>query len=107
MIFKPLGMTTARIISEADIVPNRAAGYRLVRGELKNQNWVSPTMNTTADGALYFTVYDLAKWDAALYSEKLLRRASLDQMWTPVKLNDGSTKNYGFGWGLAEVQGHH
>jgi hypothetical protein len=26
-------MTTARIISEADIVPNRAAGYRLVDGE--------------------------------------------------------------------------
>ena len=31
-IFKPLDMTTARVISEADIVPNRAAGYRLVRG---------------------------------------------------------------------------
>ena len=27
-VFKPLGMTTARVISEADIVPNRAAGYR-------------------------------------------------------------------------------
>ena len=31
-IFEPLGMTTTRIISEADIVPNRAAGYRLVKG---------------------------------------------------------------------------
>jgi len=36
-IFKPLSMTTARIISETDVVPNRAAGYRLVKGELKNQ----------------------------------------------------------------------
>ena len=44
-----------RIISEADIIPNRAAGYRLVKGQLKNQEWVSPTLNTTADGALYFT----------------------------------------------------
>ena len=34
-VFKPLGMATARIISEADIVPNRAAGYRLERGELQ------------------------------------------------------------------------
>lgn len=106
-IFKPLGMTTARIISESDVVPNRAAGYRLVRGELKNQDWVSPTMNTTADGALYFTVYDMAKWDAALYTEKLLRRASLEQMWTPVKLNSGKNQDYGFGWGLGEVRGHH
>ncbi|MEN3327489.1 MAG: hypothetical protein V7638_2296 [Acidobacteriota bacterium] len=104
-VFKPLGMTTARVISEADIVPNRAAGYRLVNGEIKNQNWVSPTLNTTADGALYLTVYDMAKWDAALYGDKLLKRSSLEQMWTAVKLNDGKTYPYGFGWALGEVRG--
>jgi CubicO group peptidase (beta-lactamase class C family) len=105
-IFKPLGMNTARIISEADVIPNRAAGYRIVRGELKNQDWVSPSVNTTADGALYLTVYDMAKWDAALYGEKLLKKSSLDQMWTRVKLNNGKTENYGFGWSLDEVRGH-
>ena len=106
-IFKPLGMNTARIISEADIVMNRSAGYHLVKGELKNQEWVSPSLNTTADGALYLTVLDMAKWDAALYSEKLLKRSSLDQMWTPVKLNNGKTPPYGFGWAIGEVRGHH
>jgi CubicO group peptidase (beta-lactamase class C family) len=106
-VFQPLGMSTARVISEADIVPNRAAGYRLVNGQLKNQNWVSPSLNTTADGALYLTVYDMAKWDAALYSEKLLKRSSLEQMWTPVKLNSGKTFPYGFGWALGQVKGHH
>ena len=106
-VFQPLGMTTARIISEADIIPNRAAGYRLVKGELKNQEWVSPSLNTTADGALYLTVYDMAKWDAALYTEKLIKKSSLEQMWTPVKLNNGKTYPYGFGWSLNEVRGHH
>jgi len=105
-VFGPLGMTTARVISEADIVPNRADGYRLVKGELKNQDWVSPTLNTTADGALYLTVHDMAKWDAALYSEKLLKRASLDLMWTPVKLADGKTAPYGFGWQIGDTRGH-
>jgi CubicO group peptidase (beta-lactamase class C family) len=105
-IFKPLGMATARIISEADIVTNRAAGYRLVDGQLKNQDWVSPTMNSTADGSLYLTVYDLAKWDAALYTEKLVKRSSLDQMWTPVTLNNGKTHPYGFGWVVVNVRGH-
>ena len=104
-VFKPLGMTTARIISESDIIPNRAAGYRVVNGQLKNQEWVSPSLNTTADGALYLTIYDMAKWDAALYTEKLLKKSSLEQMWTPVKLNDGKTYPYGFGWGLGEVRG--
>jgi CubicO group peptidase (beta-lactamase class C family) len=105
-IFKPLGMTTARIISEADIITNRAAGYRLVDHQLKNQDWVSPTMNSTADGSLYLTVYDLAKWDAALYTDKLIKRADLDQMWTPVTLNSGKTHPYGFGWALGDVRGH-
>ncbi len=105
-IFGPLGMTTTRIISEQDIIPHRSAGYQLVKGELKNQEWVSPTLNTTADGSLYFSVLDLAKWDAALYTEKLLKRSSLDEMWTPVKLNDGKTCPYGFGWRIADMNGH-
>ncbi|HKV28430.1 MAG TPA: serine hydrolase domain-containing protein, partial [Candidatus Acidoferrales bacterium] len=41
-IFRPLGMNTTRIISEADIIPNRASGYQIVKGEWKNQDWVSP-----------------------------------------------------------------
>jgi CubicO group peptidase (beta-lactamase class C family) len=107
-IFQPLGMQSTRIISEADIIPNRAAGYRLVKGELKNQEWVSPVVNTTADGSLYFTILDLAKWDAALYTEKLLKRSSLALMWTPVKLKNGETNkgNYGFGWVIVQRNGH-
>jgi CubicO group peptidase (beta-lactamase class C family) len=105
-IFKPLGMTSTRLISEEDIIPHRAAGYRLVKGELKNQEWVSPTFNSTADGALYFTVLDLEKWDAALYTEKLLKKSSLEQMWTPVTLNNGKHYPYGFGWGVEEINGH-
>ena len=73
-IFKPLNMKTARIISEADIIPNRADGYVLVKGQLKNQSWVSPSLNSTADGALYLTLEDMAKWDAALSGEKLFEK---------------------------------
>jgi CubicO group peptidase (beta-lactamase class C family) len=105
-IFEPLGMTTARIISEADIVPNRAAGYRLADGALKNQEWVAPMLNTTADGSLYFTVLDMAKWDAGLAAGKLLKKSSFDQMWTPVRLNDGTSVPYGFGWMIGQENGH-
>ena len=106
-IFQPLGMTTTRIISEADIIPNRAAGYRLVKGELKNQDWVSPVLNTTADGSLYFSILDLAKWDAALYTKKLLHRSSLDEMWTPAKFKNGqpNSDHYGFGWFILTKDG--
>jgi CubicO group peptidase (beta-lactamase class C family) len=105
-VFRPLGMSSTRVISEADIIPNRAAGYVIVKGQIKNQEWVSPTLNTTADGSLYFNIVDLAKWDEALYTEKLLKKSSLDEMWTPVKLTDGSTYPYGFGWSFAKPGGH-
>ena len=105
-VFKTLGMANTRIISESDIIPHRAAGYHFVKNELKNQEWVAPSLNTTADGALYFTVLDMAKWDAALYGEILLKRSSLEQMWTPVTLNNNSTYDYGFGWAFAKMNGH-
>jgi CubicO group peptidase (beta-lactamase class C family) len=107
-IFRPLEMNATRIISEADIIPNRSSGYELVKGELKNQTWVSPSFNSTADGALYFNVLDLAKWDAALYTEKLLKRSSLDRMWTVFPLNDGKPNpgKYGFAWRIDAINGH-
>lgn len=110
-IFAPLGMKT-RIISESDIIPNRASGYKLVKGQWKNQDWVSPSLNTTADGSLYFTTLDLAKWDAALYTTKLLKQSSLDEMWTIQKYTAGPNAgkpnkgNYGFGWEINNVNGH-
>ncbi len=107
-IFKPLGMSSTRLISDADIIPNRAAGYQWEEGVLKNQDWVSPTFNSTADGALYFNVLDLAKWDAALYTTQLLKQSSLDAMWTVYKLNDGKPNggNYGFAWEITTQNGH-
>ncbi|HLY01519.1 MAG TPA: serine hydrolase domain-containing protein [Candidatus Cybelea sp.] len=107
-IFKPLGMTSTRLISDADIIPNRAAGYQWEDGALQNQDWVSPTFNSTADGTLYFNVVDLAKWDAALYTTQLLEQSSLNAMWTVFKLNDGKPNGagYGFGWFVATQNGH-
>lgn len=105
-IFEPLGMTSTRIISEEAIVPHRVAGYRIVDGRLENQEWIAPSLNTTADGGLYVNVPDLAKWDAALYGDRVLPQSVLRQMWTPVRLNSGKTYPYGFGWDVDVENGH-
>jgi CubicO group peptidase (beta-lactamase class C family) len=104
-IFVPTGMTTTRIISESDIVPNRSAGYRLVDGTLQNQEWVSPSLNSTADGSLYFTVRDLSRWAIALNHQRIPSKAGLEASWTPVRLNDGGTYPYGFGWDIGQQRG--
>lgn len=104
-VFGPLGMKTARVISEADIVPHRAAGYELVNGELKNQEWVSPTFDSTADGSLYLSILDFMAWDRGLREHAVLKPRSWAQIYTPVKLNSGKPFPYGFGWYVDESKG--
>jgi CubicO group peptidase (beta-lactamase class C family) len=104
-VFVPLGMKTARVISESDIVPHRAAGYRLGGGTLLNQEWVSPSLNTTADGALYLSLMDLVAWDRGLREGRVLRKESWDAVYAPARLRSGRTYPYGFGWSLETVGG--
>jgi len=53
---------------------------------------------------LYFNVLDLAKWDGALYGNELLKKSSLDRIWTVYPLNDGKPNpaGYGFGWSIGK-----
>jgi CubicO group peptidase (beta-lactamase class C family) len=104
-VFAPLGMKTARVISEADIVANRSAGYQLVHGEIKNQDWVAPTLNTTGDGALYLSLDDYIAWDRGLRANAILRSASWSAIYTPVTLKSGRTYPYGFGWNVDRALG--
>ena len=104
-VFTPLGMKTARVISEADIIANRAAGYRMSQGQLKNQEWVSPVLNTTADGSLYLSLNDYIAWDRGLREKKVLSADSWATINTPVTLTSGRRYPYGFGWSVDTVAG--
>jgi N-acyl-D-amino-acid deacylase len=104
-VFKPLSMTTARIIDESAIIPNRAGGYQHVDGRLANQDWVAPKLNTTADGSLYWSVRDLVAWDTAVARRKILKPESWREILTPVRLTSGKTYPYGMGWALEERGG--
>lgn len=99
-------MKTARGISDGDIVRHRASGYELVDGKLKNQDFVSPTLNATADGSLYFSIEDMIAWARGVEQGKVLSAASWKQVYTPVKLNSGKSYPYGFAWRLDTEGGH-
>jgi D-alanyl-D-alanine carboxypeptidase len=55
---------------------------------------------------IFSTVRDLVKWDNALAAGKVVKRSSLEQMWTPVRLNSGGSFPYAFAWGMDERRGH-
>jgi hypothetical protein len=52
------------------------------------------------------SVDDLAAWDAALYTEKLLKPSSLEQMWRPYTLKHGTSTGYGYGFAISTLRGH-
>jgi D-alanyl-D-alanine carboxypeptidase len=102
-IFAPAGLTSTRTTTATDIVPHRASGYETSGGRVKNADiWIA----LRPSGAFLSTVLDLAKWDNALDSGKILTAATREQMWTSVRLTDGTTYGYGFGWFLDEINGH-
>ncbi|HEY9405550.1 MAG TPA: serine hydrolase domain-containing protein [Pyrinomonadaceae bacterium] len=98
-IFKPLGMNATRNTDTRPVVPHRASGYEWVNGVFENRPVLAPFVAFSA-GSLLSDVEDMAKWDAALYGEKLLKKATLEQMWTPATTGDGALASfsYGFGW---------
>jgi len=104
-VFKPAHMKTARGISEADIIPNRSAAYRVSGGVVKNQTWISPSLNTTGDGSLYLSLEDMLAWDTAVEKRSLLGGGSWSEILTPVKLDSGAPYPYGFGWFLEARNG--
>jgi CubicO group peptidase (beta-lactamase class C family) len=105
-IFRPLGMRTARVNSDTDIVPNQAAGYYLVNDTLQHPEPVSPSLNSAADCCLSFSVRDLVQWAIGLNHGKVLGRAGLELSWTPVRLNNSGTYPHGLGWNLFEQRGY-
>jgi CubicO group peptidase (beta-lactamase class C family) len=109
-IFRPLGMSATSTQNLTAILKHRVHGYGRRKGEWINIRRVVE-FELFSFAGVFSTVKDLAKWDAALDTEKLLKKASLEQMWTPAKLKDGSRalageESYGFGWFIGETKGH-
>jgi CubicO group peptidase (beta-lactamase class C family) len=97
-IFQPLGMqTTVAFEAGVSTVAHRAFGYSAAaRGWLRTDQ--SLTSATLGDGGIYSCIDDLAKWDAALCGDGLLRPASLRLAFQAWIGTDDPHVQYGFGW---------
>jgi CubicO group peptidase (beta-lactamase class C family) len=111
-IFSPLKMShTVAYVNGQNTISRRAYGYSKKDGQWQDSDQ-SATSATLGDGGVYSNLRDLARWDAALTSGKLLSKSAMGPALEPVKLNDGSAPlndgqpvSYGFGWFLNPLDG--
>jgi CubicO group peptidase (beta-lactamase class C family) len=119
-IFAPLKMdhTVANVKGKNEIT-NRAYGHTK-EGNSWKQTDQSATSATLGDGGIYSSLEDLAKWDEALRTNKLLSQEEMQPALTPFAFADGSQPrwpansdrtegtpvSYGFGWFLDSYRGH-
>ena len=97
-IFQPLGMNDTvayeRGVSE---VAHRAFGY-----SYENGRWLRTDQSSTSavlgDGGIYSSIDDLARWDTALYDDRLLSAASRKLAFTAHTPTDVADVGYGLGW---------
>ncbi len=101
-IFKPLGMDHTRLMQSSEVVPGLATGYDALDSGPRETSPIDMSWPFTA-GGMASTVDDVAKWDAALYSDKVLPQAIWKQAWAPGKLSDGTSIQYGFGWVIGKI----
>jgi CubicO group peptidase (beta-lactamase class C family) len=115
-IFKPLQMYSTRCDSAEAIIPYRVSGYTFKDGKLRNAEYTSDTW-AYSEGGIITTALDLAKLDNALYTDKLLKRSTIEQMWTPSNLSNGKKgvigdngagkpNYYGLGWAISDYHNH-
>jgi CubicO group peptidase (beta-lactamase class C family) len=91
--------STLAYVRGGPAVPNRAYGYSEGAG-----GWEPTDQSTTSavlgDGGIYSSIDDLARWDAALYDDRLLSDASRALAFSPQVEVTGEPyqASYGFGW---------
>jgi CubicO group peptidase (beta-lactamase class C family) len=78
-------------------VPDRAFGYsRSATGWTRDDQ--SITSAVLGDGGIYTSIEDLARWDAALYDDRLLSTESLRLAFAASTPTTDPDVAYGFGW---------
>lgn len=105
-IFAPLGMSATQDRNPALVIPHRANGYEWNKQENRCEGRDYDLTDIFSAGAITATLDDMLKWNAMFDSEKLLKQASIAEMWKPFELTNHELSNYGLGWFIEDKEGH-
>lgn len=103
-VLQPAGLDHTYYADESTIIPGRVEGYTKDKGFYQNTAYQTISLGFGC-GDLLSTVGDLYKWNNALLTGKLIKKEILEKAFTPYKLRDGTTTNYGYGWFIDTIDG--
>ena len=96
-IFKPAGMKNTAVYSKAEYekIPVDVVGHDRIWRRSVAQNFLD---GPVGDKGIYSTIHDLFLFDRAMRNGKLLKKSSLDSLYTNHSDMQKGHFNYGYGW---------
>ena len=104
-VFLPAGMDQTQADDRFAIIPYRTRFYQKTEsGTVQNADFLDSSYKIPGGGWLS-SAEDMARFEVAIFNDKLIKRATRDLMWTPLKPSDGTKDSYGIGWGVSDENG--
>ncbi len=99
-IFKPIGMNTTWVHQPKNNPENKntTLGHN-ASGQIEKDTYAD---DVVGDKGIYSTVEDLFLFDKVLYTEKLLKKKTLEDAFTGYSNEHKGKRNYGYGWRLTD-----
>ncbi|MBA3706107.1 MAG: beta-lactamase family protein [Bacteroidetes bacterium] len=98
--FKPLGMNDTWVHNYKSTITreNKTLGHD-ASGRLDKEIYAD---DVVGDKGIYSTVEDMFKWDQALYTQKILKKETIEEAFTGYSNEHKGKRNYGYGWRLID-----
>lgn len=106
-VFEPAGMEQTRDDGFFAVIPHRTRWYHKDKGGIVRNAGVLDSSYKIPGGGIISSANDMARFEAAILGDKLLKRSTRDLMWTSLKTADGKETGYGLGWGVMDKFGLH
>ena len=104
-VFVPAAMDHTQVDDRFAIIPYRTRFYRKTdSGTVQNADFLDSSYKIPGGGWIS-SAEDMAHFEVAILNDKLIKRATRDLMWTPLKPSDGSKDEYALGWGNRDENG--
>ncbi|MCS7315484.1 MAG: serine hydrolase domain-containing protein [Bryobacterales bacterium] len=97
-VFEPAGVERIQADDVHRIIPNRARGYRRTAAGIIENCALADTSNKIPGGGMVATAEDLVRFSLALLEGRLLKKQTLQEMFTSQRTRNGKPTGYGLGW---------